>query len=359
MEIKKLYDEPNSAFLHGGMSSEALIQKKYFNEGLIYTLQIEMTLKCSQGCSYCYAESTPSSPEYLDSDEIKAIIDEAAEINVRCIDWLGGDPLVRSDWYELLQYAQEKGLINNIWTSGIPLKNREVAKKATEVTQNGGFISVHLDSLDPEVYKQVHTYRVEENIEAITQGIENVLSLGKDPKEIWNCITLTKPVAVGDVYDTMAWFWKEKKIRTVLTLYNPVVSSDSRDDLIPSNGLIQKAYQGRDEIMYGEDMSFSTMDVNKFYCGSMICITNKGDYTPCSVIRTEEFGNHKNLSLIKLLEENPGDILMKKLRNPDDLPEPCSKCDQNEICFGCRSSAYYYSGDMFGCDPKCSKCNPS
>ena len=139
-----MYDEPNSAFLHGGMSSEALIQKKYFNEGLIYTLQIELTLKCSQGCSYCYAESTPTSPELLSSKEIKKIIDEAAEINVRCIDWLGGDPLVRSDWYELLLYSQEKGLINNIWTSGIPLKNKKIAQKAIEVTKNSGFISVHL-----------------------------------------------------------------------------------------------------------------------------------------------------------------------------------------------------------------------
>jgi radical SAM protein with 4Fe4S-binding SPASM domain len=359
MESIRLYDEPNSAFLHGGMATEALIQKKYFNEGLIYTLQIEMTLKCSQGCSYCYVESTPISPELLDTQEINFIIDEAAEIKVRCIDWLGGDPLVRSDWYELMSYAQEKGLINNIWTSGIPLKNKKVAEKAISVTQNGGFISVHLDSLNPTVYKQVHTSRVEENIEAITQGIENILSLGKKPTEIWNCITLTKPVAVSDVYDTMAWFWNEKKIRTVLTLYNPVSSTDPRDELVPSTGLIQKAYQGRDELMYGDDMSFSTMDVNKFYCGSMICITNDGYYTPCSVIRTKEFGNHRNFSLIELLENNPGDILMKQLRNPEDLPEPCSTCDQNDICFGCRSSAYYYSGDMFGCDPKCSKCNPS
>ena len=354
-----MYDEPNSAFIHGGMSSEVLIQKKYFNQGLIYTLQIESTLKCAQGCSYCYAESTPSSSELLESEVIKKIIDEAAEIKVRCIDWLGGDPLVRKDWYDLLLYTQEKGLINNIWTSGIPLKNKKIAKKAINVTQNGGFISVHLDSLNPDVYKQVHRYRVEENIEAITKGIDNILSLGKEPKEIWNCITLTKPVAVSDVYKTMAWFWNEKKIRTVLTLYNPVATSDPRDELVPSNGLIQKAYQGRDEIMYGDDQSFSTMDVNKFYCGSMICITNDGYYTPCSVIRTKEFGNHKNLNLIELLEENPGDILMKKLRDPNELPEPCSDCDQNEVCFGCRSSAYYYSGDMFGCDPKCSKCNPT
>lgn len=350
-----MVEERSSVFLHGGMSSEANIQKEYYEKGLIYTVQIELTLKCSQGCSYCYASSKPDSPTGLPFNEIKAIIDDASVIKVRCIDWLGGDPLARSDWYEIMQFSQKKGLINNIWTSGLPLKNRKMAKKAVEVTENGGFISVHLDSLNPEIYRQVHKFRIQENISAILQGVDNVLSLGKSPDEVWNCITLTKPVARADVFNTMEWFWKNKGIRTVLTLFNPVADSDS-DDFEPSVELIQKAYKGRDEIMYHDDTSFSTMDVNKFYCGSMICITNDGYYTPCSVIRTTEFGNIKTLSLKDLLKENPGDILMMKLRNPKNLPAPCVDCEQNNVCFGCRSSAYYYTGDMFGCDPKCVKC---
>jgi len=293
----------------------------------------------------------------LPTEDIKQILNDAAEIGVRCVDWLGGDPLVRRDWYEIMRYSQQLGLINNIWTSGLPLKNKKTAKRAIEVTQNGGFISVHLDSLNSEVYKQVHRFRIKENISSILQGIDNVLSLGKSPNELWNCITLTKPVASSDVYETMDWFWVNKGVRTVLTLYNPVSSADPRD-LEPSTDMIQKAYQGRDRILYQDDLSFSTMDVNKFYCGSMICITSDGDYTPCSVIRTNEFGNSKSLRLKDILKENPGDILMMRLRDPNRLPEPCRDCDQNEVCFGCRSSAYYYSGDMFGCDPKCVKCHP-
>ncbi|MFX0091264.1 MAG: radical SAM protein, partial [Candidatus Hodarchaeota archaeon] len=235
-------NERNSAFLYGGMSSEAEIQKEYYEKGQIYTLQIELTLKCSQGCSYCYASSKPDSPHGLPIDDVKAIIDDASEIEVRCIDWLGGDPLVRSGWYDIMRYSQQKGLINNIWTSGLPLKSLKVAKKAVEVTENGGFISVHLDSLNPEIYKQVHRFRIKENIATILQGVDNVLSLGKSPDELWNCITLTKPVASTDVFETMEWFWNNKGIRTVLTLYNPVSNSDSQD-LVPSNELVQKAYQ--------------------------------------------------------------------------------------------------------------------
>jgi radical SAM protein with 4Fe4S-binding SPASM domain len=348
-------EEKSSVFLHGGMTSEAEIQRSFYEKGLIYTLQIEMTLRCTQGCSYCYAESKPDSPLGLSTNEIKSILNDAKDINVRCIDWLGGDPLVRKDWYDILLYSQELGLINNIWTSGIPLQNFEIAKKAIEVTQNGGFISVHLDSINPAVYEKVHHLRIEENISAILKGVDNVLALGKSSDELWNCITLTKQIASADVYNTMEWFWKEKGIRTVLTLYNPVNNQDFKH-FIPSNDLIQQAYSGRDKILYNNELTFSTMDVNKYYCGSMICITYNGYYTPCSVIRTEEFGNVRKMDLKELFQVNPGDILMKKLRNPKNLPEPCQDCDQNEVCFGCRSSAFYFSGDMFGCDPKCPRC---
>ncbi|MFX0210624.1 MAG: radical SAM/SPASM domain-containing protein [Candidatus Hodarchaeota archaeon] len=352
-----MLDEKSSIFLHGGMASEAEIQQEYFERGLIYTLQIELTMKCLQGCTYCYANSTPRSQEGLSTDTIMDILDDAAQINIRCIDWLGGDPLARSDWYEIMQYAQKKGLLNNIWSSGLPLSDEDTAKKAVEVTKGGGFISVHLDSLNPEVYRQVHRLEVEENISAILKGVENVLALGKSSDEIWNCITLTKPVAEGDVKNTLEWFWKKKGIRTVLTLYNPTNKSKLRGNLEPTLEKIQQAYKWRDETVYSDgSKSFSTMDVSKFYCASMICITHDGFYTPCSVIRTKEFGNYETLDLKTLLKENPGDILMMRLRDPNNLPESCQNCEQNDVCFGCRSTAYYYTGDMFGHDPKCPKC---
>ena len=88
-------------------------------------------------------------------EKIRELLDSAANMGVRMIDWLGGDPLVRKDWYELCNYASNLGLINNIWTSGIPLANPDVAKKVVEVTKNG-FVSTHLDTLDPELYTELH-----------------------------------------------------------------------------------------------------------------------------------------------------------------------------------------------------------
>ena len=140
---------------HAGMAADYDLQKQYFNQGKVFVLQIESTLSCPQLCDYCYADSKPDSPHGMKSNKIQEVLESAAKMGVKMIDWLGGDPLVRKDWYDLCKYANNLGLINNIWTSGMPLANKEVAKKAVEVTKNG-FISVHCDTIDPELYAKIH-----------------------------------------------------------------------------------------------------------------------------------------------------------------------------------------------------------
>jgi MoaA/NifB/PqqE/SkfB family radical SAM enzyme len=160
------------------------------------------------------------------SEKIKELLDTASKLGIRMIDWLGGDPLVRKDWYELCNYATSLGLINNIWTSGIPLANPEIAKKTVEVTE-GGFISTHLDTFNAELYGILHGGEGcdgnPRNIELILNGIKNVLSEGKDPGAMVNCITYTSPLAEGDAKGMISYFQEEFGIKTCLTLFNPVI----------------------------------------------------------------------------------------------------------------------------------------
>ncbi|MFX0182223.1 MAG: radical SAM protein, partial [Candidatus Hodarchaeota archaeon] len=122
--------------------------KNYFDDFKLYTLQIEINQICQQNCIYCYARE--SRGEEMSTDLIKSILDDASKMEVRKIEWLGGDCLLHSSWEELMSYAKYKhGFINNIWTSGNQLKKISVAEKSIELTSNGGFISVHLDSINP------------------------------------------------------------------------------------------------------------------------------------------------------------------------------------------------------------------
>ncbi|MHA2008245.1 MAG: radical SAM/SPASM domain-containing protein [Promethearchaeota archaeon] len=349
----KIEDVPLS---HAGMASEFELQKDFYNKGKIYILQIESTLRCQQLCNYCYAGSTPSSPQEMRSEKIRELLDKASQLDVRMIDWLGGDPLIRGDWYELCKYASNLGLINNIWTSGIPLADQEIAKKCVEVTK-GGFISTHLDTLNPELYKLLHGGEGcdgdSKNIELILQGIKNVLSAKKDPGGMVNCITYTTPLANGDAKNMISYMQEEFNIKTCLTLFNPVINRSTNTSWEPSLSQIEDAFTHRDLVNYPDDPSCGPMDVSKFYCGTVICITNDGWLTPCSVIRTHEYGNVNEENLEVLIERTKRRLLLLDFRDPSKLPGNCADCSNNSYCFGCRSSAYYYEGDLLAADPKC------
>jgi radical SAM protein with 4Fe4S-binding SPASM domain len=327
-------------------------QKRYFSDKRLYTLQIESTDACPQACVYCYAGSTPSGTRALESGEIRALLDAAARLEVRAIDWLGGDPLARGDWHDLMDDARALGLINNVWTSGLPLRDRDVARKVTDVTE-GGFVSVHVDSTSPETYARLHPAGDPKNIAAIVEGVDCLLDAGKSPDEMVNCITFTALQSAQDVIDTMRWWLREKGIRTCLTMFNPAGMGAEWRRLVPGEEETKQVFRERDALNYGErGGSISAMDTDKYYCGTMATVTFTGDVTPCSVIR-EGVANIRTTPFERIVRDHIGVLIHQALHDAGRMPEPCSRCHENAHCWGCRASAYHYGGDANGVDPKC------
>lgn len=343
----------NPLFKHGGFHPNFQEEKNFFLECKVYSIQIEANLACRQGCIYCYASHDDTPATELPHDDIISIINTAVKMGIKAIDWLGGDPLLRQDWYDLMKYAQASGLINNIWTSGIPLAKKDTAKKAVEVTK-GGFISVHLDTLNEDIYQKLHIGNPQKKIKAILNGVDNVQYYGKNPDHMINCITFTKLVA-DDVSCTIRFFFKEKGMRTCLTQMCMTGLAADRKDLVPSPEEIQHACEARDRINYpSSPLSISTMDTTKFYCGGIICITIEGNVTPCSVIR-EGVGNIHETPFETIIEKHKPELLFTHLREKKNLPSDCRQCENNSICWGCRATAYYTYGDATANDPKCYK----
>lgn len=341
-----------SLITYGCFHPDFTEEMNYFYDNKVYTVQIESNLTCGQGCRYCYASSADVPMKELPAKNIMDILDSAARMEVRAVDWLGGDPILRKDWYELMKYAIGKGLKNNIWTSGMPLENIEVARKAVEVTQ-GGFISVHLDTLDEDLYGKLHTGEPKKKIRLILDGIRNVQALGKEPDTMINCITFNKLVAGEDVKKTTRYFFEHFGMRTCLTQMCKAGLARKHADWIPAIRDIQEACEVRDEVNYaGSRLSMSTMDANKFYCGGIVCVTIDGDLTPCSVIR-KGFGNIHDTSFEQAVKHHRDDLLFITLRDPDNLPGHCSSCDHNSVCWGCRATAFYEKGDIMAEDPRC------
>lgn len=344
--------ENKSVVVYGCFHPNYAEEIEYFRQCKVYSVQMESTLQCQQGCLYCYASDENAPMKELPKEQIINVLDSVAKIEVRAIDWLGGDPLLRKDWYDLMEHSIKKGLTNNVWTSGLPLADMEIAKKVVKVTE-GGFVSVHLDSLNETIYKKLHAGDARQKIETILKGVDNVQSLGKKPENMINCITFTKLVAGEDVKNTINYFFGKKGMRTCLTQMCEAGLAKEHSEWIPTIEEIKEACDSRDVSNYSKSQpSMSTMDVNKFYCGGMICVTIDGDVTPCSVIR-KGFGNISEKPLEKIIEESKDQLLLTHLRNQKNMPGHCSSCEHNSVCWGCRATAYYDKGDMLAPDPRC------
>ncbi len=125
----------------------------------VYHFTMYLTDRCNQHCVHCAAELMGKRPE-LSTDQWKQIMDNVEQTlnkqNRRgCYIWFGGEPTIRKDIKELIQYAGDKGYFQAISTNGI-LFNEELAKLCADVKMHHVFISY--DSNDPERAAKIRGY---------------------------------------------------------------------------------------------------------------------------------------------------------------------------------------------------------
>ncbi len=78
-----------------------------------------VTRTCNLRCRHCYSDSASDVVEKeLSTKEALSLIDNLAAFNVPVILFSGGEPLLRPDFFELVDYAGKKGIRATISTNG-------------------------------------------------------------------------------------------------------------------------------------------------------------------------------------------------------------------------------------------------
>jgi MoaA/NifB/PqqE/SkfB family radical SAM enzyme len=346
--VEGLVDNGSSMdLMFGGDSPTSKHQTEQFRRMAPFRLQIECSTQCSADCAYCYAR-TVRSGEPLTSREIKSLLRRAASNGVRQVDWMGGDPMERSDWIELLQTARYNGMINNLWTCGPLLKDVGRAKWAIELTR-GGYIMVHLDSLDPEVLRSMRSSYNPITTRDTIKGVELLLEMGKPAKEIGNLVMLTSAQSIEDVRETMTVLLDRYGIRTCLMSLKPVDESGKPAPLLPRPEMVSEAYRIRDSLFL-PGRSMGCQDFTREYCGTTVFVSLDGRVSSCYSLR-RNLGSVREHTLDDILSDSSSSLFFTGFR--DHIDEVvCSSCDQ-ELFWGCRANAYYFGGGTYQKDPLC------
>ncbi len=78
----------------------------------------ELTYACNLACIHCLSSSGRRDPRELSTEQCKALIDEFARMQIFYVNIGGGEPTVRRDFWELLDYATAAGVGVKFSTNG-------------------------------------------------------------------------------------------------------------------------------------------------------------------------------------------------------------------------------------------------
>src|SRR6201984_1911923 len=81
----------------------------------------ELTYACNLACVHCLSSSGRRDRRELTTEECRALVDEFADMQIFYVNVGGGEPTVRPDFWELLDYATEHQVGVKFSTNGIKL----------------------------------------------------------------------------------------------------------------------------------------------------------------------------------------------------------------------------------------------
>src|ERR1700691_885438 len=88
----------------------------------------ELTYACNLSCVHCLSSSGRRDPRELSTEECKAVIDELERMQVFYVNIGGGEPTVRPDFWELVDYATAHHVGVKFSTNGVRI-DAAVARK--------------------------------------------------------------------------------------------------------------------------------------------------------------------------------------------------------------------------------------
>ena len=285
-----------------------------------FAVSFELTNKCNLNCVHCYR--IQSEQNILDTQEVKNVLDQLADLGGMEITFTGGEPFLRNDFFPLLHYAvEEKGFSVKIFTNGT-LLSREYAREIAGLP----VLSVEITVLgvDSDVHDALT--RVSGSYNHTLNGIEYLIEAGV-------YVTARTILMKENVHQIQAMEeWAEKL--TIPFSYDFVIfpTLDGNDFPLEHQLELENVSQIPEvrENMQAlqEYKEFGTCTSGR----SVLAIMANGDVMPCSPLYIPA-GNVREKSLRKIWESSVVLDCIRKLCAEDY--NVCRNCDFCLMCQGC------------------------
>ena len=312
-----------------------------------YRMDLALTYRCQNDCPHCYVGRPAGFPE-ISTEQWKRIIDRCWELGIPHLTFTGGEATLRPDLVELLQYAEDVGLITGLQTNGRALRDRAYVDQL--LLAGLDHVQITLESHDPAIHDRM--VGVEGAWEETVAGIRAVVDA--DVYMMTNTTMTTENV--GGIAETIAF---AASLGVPTFGCNSLIYSGAavavgtglrEDELVPILERVKEATQEHHmRLIWYTPTQYCEFDPIGMELGIKgctaarynMCVEPNGDVIPCQSYFVA-LGNLLNDPWESIWDHE----LARYLRNRDFMMEKCHDCPDQILCGGgCPLYAKHHGGE--------------
>jgi len=115
---------------------------------------LDITHRCNLKCNICEIRKDGQIEEYT-LDEVKGLIDQAIKWGVKEFVLSGGEPLLRDDIFEILDFVKARNYSVGVLTNGIKLDEAFIGRLLPYLAAGSLSLSISLDALSPALHDDI------------------------------------------------------------------------------------------------------------------------------------------------------------------------------------------------------------
>ena len=327
----------------------------------------ELTYACNLACRHCLSSSGRRDPAELSTAEARAVVDELSRLQVFYVNIGGGEPTIRPDFWELVDYATAQRVGVKFSTNGVRITPAVAERLAAGARGCGGvprsgYVDVQI-SLDGATADVNDALRGEGSFAVAVRAMENLAGAGFAGFKL-SVVCTRHNIPQLDSFQALA---DRYGAQLRLTRLRPAGrGADVWDELHPTAAQQHELYRWLlahgERVLTGDSFFHlagygeALPGLNLCGAGRVVCLIDPvGDVYACPFAIHDAFraGNVRDAGGFAAVWRSSE--LFRTLRGPQ-AAGACGVCSAYDACRGGCMAAKFFTGlPIAGPDPECVK----
>lgn len=357
-ETKEFIEDLKNAEFHWRNSLSENLDSKNGLKGILFLV----TQACNLSCYHCSLGNSPSVSSKISKEFFYKIIDDVVSLGAKTLLVSGGEPLLRPDLFDLLDYAAQR-LRVTLLTNGTLIGQKEARQiKETGVAE----VIISIDGITPQTHDHL---RGKGSFESIIKGIDFMKKEGLEERiDLSFCLSKIN-IEEALEFPKFAENIGVKRV-TFLPLKKLGKASDIWEDLKPDKKQYEKFLINLYEIFFHQGFTIKVNSplsgfhpavrpgeqVSTCPFGTQLIVNGDGDIYPCPALFRPEFylGNVFETRIEEAANSSKFKTLKNKYKARIERITKCKSCIWRSFCQGgCTSTVYLEKGTIWETDDFC------